>query len=711
MRYPRLVLGGILLLFVSVAWAQQGQFQYPTTEIKPVVDDYHGVEIVDNYQWLENSSDSTVQNWVAAEEAFTHSCIDTFPQIDYLMQRFDVLWRYDRDGAPDHVLNSDRVFFTRSLGDKEKSMYMTRADKDADAEVVLDPNTWDPIETLDSPVPSRDGCYLAYGVAHGGDENPQVRVLDRSTGKLLADTLRGWQQQVMSWLPDNSGFFYSANPVAGEVPKGEEYYWQRTYFHKLGSPGASDPVVWSDPEVKERWHMVDVSEDGRYEVFWKGTYYTNEIRFRKQGSQKDPTVLTNAMDARYTPIFVGNKILILTDKDAPMGMVYLASAKKPRQDKWKVLIPEGKDKLEDLNAIGGHIYATYMHNAFTRIAVYDMKGKHLRDIALPTLGTARVRGHWKYPEVWISFSSFTYPPTVFEYTYDTNRLREYSKSTVDVDVDKYEVEQIWYPSKDGTQVSMFLVHRKGMEKNGDNPTLLTGYGGFNISMTPRFSVTNITWMELGGLYALPNLRGGGEYGEEWHKAGMLEKKQNVFDDFIAAAEYLIKEGYTSSKRLVIAGGSNGGLLTGACLVQRPELFAGVESAVPLLDMLRYHTNKYAKIWAEEYGESDNPDQFTYLRAYSPYQNIPEGAVFPPVLFTASANDARVDPYHARKMVAKLQAVGKGGPILFLERKASGHHGGTLLSVRMRQTAEERAFLMHCVGMNVPEVQSEGMKEE
>ncbi|MFH0883478.1 MAG: prolyl oligopeptidase family serine peptidase [bacterium] len=710
MRRVSTVFAAILLLSFSTVRAQQ-PYLYPPTEVRPIVDNYHGVEIVDDYQWHENSDDPAVQAWVESEQAFTHSYIDTLPQLDYLMQRFEKLWRYDKDDVPNRVLNGEKVFFMRSLGDKEKSIYMTRVSTHAEAEVVLDPNTWDPIETLDKPAPSRDGHYLAYGVAHGGDENPRVRVLDLTTGDYLPDTLSGWQQEVASWLPDNSGFYYVANPVAGEVPEGEEYYWQRVYFHKLGTPGGLDPVVWSDSEVKERWHYVDVSEDGQYEIFWKGVYYANEIRFRKVGDQGAPKILTDAMDAQYNPIFIGDNILIWTDKDAPMGMVYIASAKKPLQKKWKVLIPESEDKLEDINAIGGRIYVTYMHNASTRIAVYDMKGKPLRDIALPTLGAGKISGHWKYPEVWVSFSSFNYPPTVFLYDFDNDKLVEYSRTTVDVDVDAYEVEQQWFPSKDGTRVSMFLVHRKGLEKNGDNPTLLYGYGGFNISETPYFSTTNITWLELGGVFALVNLRGGGEYGEEWHKAGMFEKKQNVFDDFIAAAEYLINEGYTSSKRLVIAGGSNGGLLTGACVVQRPDLFAGVESAVPLLDMLRYHTNKYAKVWAAEYGDSDNPEQFPYLRAYSPYHNIPEGAVFPPTLFTASVNDARVHPYHARKMVAKMQAVGKGGPILFLERKSSGHQGGTMLSVRMRQAAETRAFLMHCAGLNVPEIQGEEMKVE
>ena len=352
-----------------------------------------------------------------------------------------------------------------------------------------------------------------------------------------------------------------------------------------------------------------------------------------------------------------------------------------------------------------------MHNASTRIAVYNLKGTHLRDITLPALGSATVSGNWGQPDVWVSFKSFNFPPTVYLYDFDKDQLEVYSRANVDVDVDNYVVEQKWYPSKDGTQISMFLVHQKGLELNGDYPTLLYGYGGFNINEMPYFSTTLVTWLELGGVYALTNLRGGGEYGEEWHTAGMLDKKQNVFDDFIAAAEYLIKEGYTSNKRLVINGGSNGGLLTGACVVQRPDLFAGVESAVPLLDMLRYHTNKYAKIWSEEYGDSDNPDQFPYLLAYSPYQNIPEGVVFPPVLFTASANDARVHPYHSRKMVARMQAVVKGGPILLLERSGSGHHGGTTLTVKMRQAAEERAFLMHCAGMNAPDSAEQNPKEE
>jgi len=693
----------LLAAFLLAVPTQSYGVDYPETAKIPVADNYHGTEIVDNYRWLEAADDPAVREWVAAQEAFTNAFLDTLPQVDYLVNRFEDLWRYDERSVPWHVVEGERLFYLRNNADDEKSVLMTQTNPDAAPRVLIDPNTWPAEETMHGTVASRDGKYLAYGVAHGGDENPVVQILDIETGELLPDTLNGWQQEVCAWLPENEGFYYSANPLPGEVPEGEEWYWGRIWLHKLGTPASEDIIVFSDDKTKELWHWADVSEDGKYVEFIKGTYYGQEIYYKKVGQKGDPKPLVTGMQDEYSALFVENQIIIGTNEGAPRGMIYITKANKPKRKHWKVLIPEHTtDKIERIDAIAGNLYVTYMHNASTRIAVYDLKGNHLKDIELPLLGKAGVDGLWSRPEVYVHFSSFTYPRSFFKYDFETNSLDLLFRIPVKVNVDQYDVEQVWYPSADGTKISMFLVYRKDMVKDGSNPTLLYGYGGFNISETPYYSSTNLVWCEQGGIYALANLRGGGEYGEEWHVAGMLEQKQNVFDDFIAAAEYLIEEGYSSKEHLVISGGSNGGLLTGAALVQRPELFAGVESAVPLLDMLRYHTNKYANVWAEEYGSSDDPQQFLFLRAYSPYHNIPEGAVFPPTLIWASENDARVDPYHSRKMIAQLQAVGKGGPFFYLERKVSGHGGGTTLTTKMRQTAQTRAFLMHCAGMDAPE---------
>jgi prolyl oligopeptidase len=692
-----------MLLLVGVSMAQIGAHDYPESKTEPAFDSYHGVEIEDPYRWLEDPDDATTQDWVKRQELFTHSLLDTLPQVEWLVGRFEELWRYDSRTAPRRVLDGDRIYYQIQNADDEKWKVVTKEDEDSDPTVLIDPNEWDELKQLQGVSFSRTGRYVAYGVAEGGNEDPRIQILDIAAGEVLPDTLNGWDQTVNDWLPDDTGFYYSSNPMPGEVPPGEEYYWGRIWLHRLGTPASEDVLVMKDDEVKERWHWAEVSENGDYVIFNKGTYYAQELYLGEAGKLSDLEPIVTGYDGEYGALAVDDKILIQTTVDAPRGMIYITSARKPGKKHWKVLVPEHKtDILNGIEAIGGHLYLNYSHDASSRIAVYTLRGKHLKDIELPMLGTASVSGNWDQQQVVVAFSSFTWPQTYFYYDVRDNSLDEFYRAPVKVNVDQYTAQQVWYISKDGTRVSMFLVHRKDLELNGENPVYLTGYGGFDVSMRPRFSSTNLTWVELGGVYALPNLRGGGEYGDDWHKAGMLGNKQNVFDDFIAAAEYLIDEGYTSRDRLAISGGSNGGLLTGAAVVQRPELFAAVEIAVPLLDMLRYHTNRYANVWAEEYGSSDDPEQFDYLQAYSPYHNVVEGANYPPTLIWASTNDARVDAYHARKMTARMQALGEGGPVMYLERSGSGHHGGTTESVRMRQTAETRAFLMHFVGMQAPE---------
>jgi prolyl oligopeptidase len=682
--------------------AGAGDFSYPKTPKIPVVNTYHGVEITDNYRWLENADDPEVMAWTQAQEELTHSLLDTMPQVAWLAERFNELWRYDDQSVPRRVLDGDRLFLWTKKADEEKWVYNTRANENAPLQVLLDPNRWDPEETIGGVVPSRNGEYVAYGVAHGGDENPVFRVMVTETGELLPDSLRGWKQSVTAWLPDHSGFYYSAKPLKGEVPEGEEYYWPSAYLHKLGTPAAEDRKVFWDDERKEYWHTVTISEDGRYEIYDRSLFNTNEVYFRPTGSTEHLIPLATGFDAQYRVNFIGDTILIYTDLDAPRYRVFAADVDHPQRENWREFIPEdAQDKLSAIVPAAGHLYAVYMHNAHTRIKIYDLEGDDLRDVKLPTLGTASVSGHWSQPEVWVSFSGFTYPSTTFKYDFNRDTLILYHKYPVAVDVENYTAEQVWYQSRDTTPVSMFLVHRKNLERNGDNPTLLTGYGGFNIPIVPRFSTTYLAWLEAGGMVAVPNLRGGGEYGQEWHQAGMREKKQNVFDDFIAAAEWLINNDYTRPEKLAVYGGSNGGLLVGAFTVQRPDLCRAVYCAVPLLDMVNYHTFGLANIWAEEYGSSDDPDQFKYLYAYSPYHGVVDGTDYPAMLITGSENDARVDPLHALKMTARLQeADPNGNPILLLIRKASGHGGGTTLSVQIQQRAEAFGFLMNRSGMRI-----------
>jgi prolyl oligopeptidase len=696
-----------LWLFVSltiIGWTACSQkLQYPQTKKIPVVNSYHGTDITDNYRWLEKGEDEEVNAWVEAQERLTHLLIDKLPHRQWLANRFNELRRYDDEDVPKAVIDGEKVFVYTKKENEDKWVYNVKDNPEAPLRVLIDPNEWEKTETLAYPVPSRDGRYVAYGVAHGGDENPIYRILVTETGEVLPDSLLGWKQYVTSWLPDHSGFYYSAKPFEGDVPEGEEYYWPAAYLHKLGTPASADKKVFWHDDVKEYWHTVRVSEDGKWEIFNRSLFNTNEIYIRPSGSIQPPIALTTGFDAQYSVDIIEDKILIRTDFEAPLYKVYVTDMKHPQRRYWQEFIPEHEqDKLERFEPIGGHFYAIYQHNAYTRVSIYNADGRQLRDMEFPTIGHAKLSGFWSKPDVWVEFESYTYPSTIFRYDLDQDSLILYYRYPVEIEFEQYVTEQIWYNSQDGTPISMFLVHRQDFEKTGVNPTLLTGYGGFNISENPSFSTTFVAWLEAGAMIALPNLRGGGEYGRAWHEAGMRDKKQNVFDDFIAAAEWLIENNYTNSEKLAIYGGSNGGLLVGAFAVQRPELCKAIYCAVPLLDMVNYHTFGLANIWSEEYGSSDDPEQFQYLHAYSPYHNVQDGVAYPAMLITGSENDARVDPLHARKMVAIMQEANPHGePILLLQRRASGHHGGTTLSEKIEQHAEVWGFLMAQIGIKIP----------
>ena len=672
--------------------------QYPETPEIAVKDTLHGTVITDNYRWLENSENEDVIKWSEQQNKYTRSILDGLPQREKLIKRFNELWRYDDIGTPTNVLDGERLFVWEKKKDDEKWRILTKENEDTEFEVLIDPNLWDENETLSGSSYSRDGKYYAFGKAKGGDENPIVSIMDVETKNILPDTLRGSKQRVSSWLPDNSGFYYSSRPVEGEVPEGEENYWHTVYFHKLGTSAEQDEKIYCNDEVKEMSHVVWISECGKYTIYTRYQNRKNEIHFKKSNSEELIPIATG-FDATYSVDIVEDKILIKTDKDAPNGKAYITDIEHPEQEHWKEFLPEQKDKLYYFSAIAGNIYAVYQHNAYSVIKIYTLAGEYLRDLSLPDLGSGYVTGYWTKTDIWVNFSSYTYPHTTFKYDFNEDKLEIFKEFALDIDVEDYTSEQVWFDSKDGTPISMFLVLRKDLVKNGNNPVMLTGYGGFNHSQTPRFSTSNITWLESGGMMAIPNLRGGGEYGENWHKGGMLENKQNVFDDFIAAAQWLIENEYTNPEKLAIYGGSNGGLLVGAVTVQRPELFKAVVCSVPLLDMIRYHKFGPARFWIPEYGSAEDPEQFKYLYKYSPYHNVQNGTDYPAIVFTAGENDARVSPLHARKMTAEMQKANPNGePILLLERKKSGHGGGTTLSIQIEQTADIRTFLMDQLGM-------------
>jgi prolyl oligopeptidase len=675
----------------------------PTAKVS-VEEDFHGTVLTDDYRWLEDAEADEVVAWTEAQHAYSAAIIDVLPQKEWLASRFNALWRYDDESVPQRVLEGERLFYYTKKKEDEKWVYVTREKEGAEVVELLNPNTWPETETMAGVSPSRNGQYLAFGKAHGGDENPVIQVMVVATGEILPDKLRGWKQGVNSWLPDHSGFYYTCKPLEGDVPEGEHEYWHSVWLHKLGDDPEKDVKVFWDDEVKEYWHGAGVTEDGKYTTYYRSLFNANDLYFHKTGSDDPMITLASGMENEYGALFVEDKILITTNEGAPRKMVYVTDVDHPERENWKVFLPEHeKDKLLGLSGIDGRLYATYSHNAYTQVKIYDLDGEFLRDLPLPTIGSGGANGRWSQPETWVYFSSFGYPSTTFKYHFEENELEVYRKFPVEVDVADVVADQVWYDSKDGTPVSMFIVHDKRMKLDGTNPCLLTGYGGFDVSMRPRFSTSALVWLEAGGCFAMPNLRGGGEYGREWHEAGMKEKKQNVFDDFIAAAEFLIGKGYTSSEKLAIRGGSNGGLLVGAATVQRPDLFRVVDCGVPLLDMVTYHRFGLANIWAEEYGSSDDPEQFKYLLEYSPYQNVKDDVKYPAFLVTGSENDARVDPLHARKMAARLQAANQGGgPVCLLIRDASGHGGGTTITTQIDQQAQEAAFLMHFLGMEAPE---------
>lgn len=699
MKHLRIIIILFIISILLVSCTKQMRVDYPFTKKRPAIDFYHGFKVVDDYVWLEDGENEEVKAWDAYQTEITNKFLEKLPQKPFLIRRFNELWRYDDEGIQLEVPQGSRIFYWIEKADKEKKAYYMKENRESEPVLLIDANEFDNEITIDQFEESRNGEYAACGFAKGGNENPIIKIMNVNTTIFLEDTLKGWMQRLTAWLPDNSGFIYSAKPVPGSVPEGEEYYWHTSYIHYLGMPADSDKMLFGGGK-KEYFHGVTVSEDGRYMLFYRYEAEVNEIYIADINSPEDRTPIATGFDSDYSVDVIGDKLLITTDYNAPLYQVFVTETDKPGRENWKTFIPQhSTDKLLYIIPVGGRIYAVYQHNAYSIVRIYSIKGEFIREIQLPTLGTASVYGYYKRPEVYIWFSSYTYPAATFLYNFDTDSLSVIKRYPVKTDIDKFETIQVWYTSRDMTPVSMFIIKSKDTELNGDNPVLLTGYGGFNVSMTPYFSATYLAWLEQGGIVAIPNLRGGGEYGKEWHEAGMKENKQNVFDDFIYAGMYLIAKGYTNTHRMVISGGSNGGLLVGAVMMQRPDLFNAVDCSVPLLDMIKYHKFGYANIWAGEYGSSDNQDEFKYLIKYSPYHNIVDGTVYPAMLVTCSENDSRVDPMHSRKMIAKLQDIGLGGPFMLQVQSESGHIGGTTLTVQIEQVADKLAFLMYYAGIN------------
>jgi prolyl oligopeptidase len=726
--------GLIALSFLGTAQAEDTEvpaFSYPEARRGDVVDTYHGVEVADPYRWLEAPDSEETRTWVDGQVALTTAFLSDIPARAEIRTRLEELWNYERFSAPSK--KGSRYFFRHNNGLQDHSVLYTADSLSGAAQPVLDPNTLSEDGTIAVRMTSlsEDGSLLAYGLSDGGSDWQTVYIRDVLSGRDLSDTLKWVKFSGASWTHDNNGFFYSRYPEPENKLESVNEH-QKLYFHQIGTPQDQDRLIFENPENPKMGYGGYINEAGTtlYIYGWQGTDDRNTLYALDLTNPEAKVVkLFDEMDASYSVIHDAvitddrgwlarlfgppqqpdqHLIWIETNKDAPKGKVVMIDADAPQEARWIDVIPESEHVLRGVSMVGDHLVVTRLEDAKSMVKVYDKKGQHVRDVALPGIGTAYgFGGKSDDPETFFSFTGFTDPTTIFQYDVGTGERTLWKTSEVPFDPKQFETKQVFYESKDGTKVPMFIVHKKGIALDGSNPTLLYGYGGFNISLTPGFSVSRLAWAELGGVYVIANLRGGGEYGEQWHKAGTKLNKQNVFDDFIAAAEHLISEGYTQPEKLAIQGGSNGGLLVGAVMTQRPELFGAAIPAVGVLDMLRYHKFTIGWAWADDYGTSeDSPEMFSYLRGYSPLHNLKEGTHYPTTMVVTADHDDRVVPAHSYKFAAELQRTHAGdNPVLIRIETRAGHGGGMPISKRLEQAADQYAFLVRSLGMDTAEEDS------
>ena len=673
----------------------------PATAQQPVTDDYFGHKVVDPYRWLEDSNSPETQQWVADQLAYARSILDKLPGRDQMHARLTQLLEIGNLGGTE--VGGDYYFHTRREGTQNQPVLYVRKGVDGHDEVLVDVNTLskDGTVALDWWTASHDGKYVAYGTSEGGSEISTLHIIEIATHKLLPDIIERTRAASLAWKLDDSGFYYTRYPKPGEVAAGQEMYNRHVFYHALGSDPAKDPLIFGEGRDPQDWPNVTLSNEGS----WLGIiidqgWIKSEVYLKDLQSKTPPLRITTGKDFLYSIQIYNDELFILTNEDSPRYRVFKTSVNTPTREHWREIIPQSDAVLSSVQIIGGQLIAGYEQNAHSLLRRFTVDGKPLGEIELPTLGTVTsIGGEYDSTSAFYQFSSFTVPATNYRFDIASAKSSVWDSVQTGLDTSQYETKQVWCASKDGTRIPMFLVMRKGLKPSGHTPVLLTGYGGFNLSMTPEFSKPIFPWLDRGGIFAMANLRGGSEFGEDWHRAGMLGKKQNVFDDFIAAAEYLQKEGYTDKEHLAIRGGSNGGLLMGVMITQRPDLFRAVVCAVPLLDMLRYQNFQIAKLWIPEYGSSQDAKQFEWLYAYSPYHHVTKGTVYPAVLFMTADTDTRVDPMHAKKMTAELQA-DNGGPnpiLLRIETKA-GHGAGKPINKLVDDWSDIYAFLFWQLGM-------------
>jgi prolyl oligopeptidase len=689
-----------MLLTTMITNVSAQSIQYPKTKKVEQVDDYHGIKVVDPYRWLEDANSQETKAWIEEQNKITRAYLDSIPQRDKIRKRLTELWNYEKYSAP--FKRGDKYFYLKNDGLQNQSVLYVADSLQNEGRILLDPNKLSPDGTISLTgfAVSEDGKLLAYGLSSGGSDWQEWRVRNVDTGEDLSDVIKWVKFSGVSWTKDGKGFFYSRYPEPDEKTKlaGQNFY-HKLYYHKVGTSQSEDKLIYERPDHKEWGFGGEVTEDGMYLIInvWKDTDPRNLI-FYKDLTKQDSRVVELISEFENDYRFLGNdgKIFyFLTDYQAPRKRIIAINIENPDRKNWREVIPQVDETIADANLVGNYIIVSYLKDAYTQTKLYDLSGKFIREVKYPTIGTASgFYGRRNDTETFYTFTSFAVPPTIYRYNLATGVSEVFRQPSVKFNPEEIEVKQVFYRSKDGTRVPMFIVHKKGIRLDGNNPTLLYGYGGFNISLTPSFSVSRIVWLEMGGVFAMPNLRGGGEYGEEWHRAGTKLKKQNVFDDFIAAAEWLINNKYTSPKKLAISGGSNGGLLVGAVLNQRPELFGAALPAVGVMDMLRFHKFTIGWAWTSEYGSPDNPDEFKAIYAYSPLHNIKKGTKYPAVLITTADHDDRVVPAHSFKYAATLQEAQAGtAPILIRIETRAGHGAGKPTSKQIDEQADIYAFLI------------------
>ena len=697
----KILLMSMALMATSMMHAQG--LQYPKAEKDGTVDEYFGEKVSDPYRWLENDTSAQTTAWVEAENKVTNAYLQKIPFRDKLLKRLTELSGYEKIGAPSK--HHGKWYFSRNDGLQNQYVIYVKDQLDGEARVFLDPNklSSDGTVALKSLSFSHNGRWAAYAISRSGSDWQEFFVIDLQTGELTNDHIEWAKFSDASWLGD--GFYYSAYDRPTE---GKEFSnmnaGMKIYYHKIGTPQSDDELFFQNPAEPMRFYEIEVNDEETLMYLVESGAGAGNNLYVRDLRKKDALFIqmTNDMDYLYSPLYnEGDCLYLYTNFGAPKGRIMTANIHQPGVNDWQVLVPEQQNVLSSASVIGRQLVLTYSQDACDHAFVYDLDGKMRHEVKLPMVGSVEFVGKETEPECFYTFTSFTQPGTVYRYDMTTNQSTLYTQPSVKFRLQDYESRQLFFQSKDGTRVPMFITYKKGMKLNGKNPVYLYGYGGFNISLTPYFSASRIPFLEKGGIYAQVNLRGGNEYGEEWHLAGTKMQKQNVFDDFISAAEYLIREGYTSKERLAIVGGSNGGLLVGACMTQRPDLFKVAIPEVGVMDMLRYHKFTIGWNWASDYGTSDDSkEMFEYLKGYSPLHNLKPGTVYPATLVTTADHDDRVVPAHSFKFAATLQECNDGpNPVLIRIDTKAGHGGGKPLAKVLEEQADIYSFILYNMGIS------------